>query len=152
MQILSKLITRYPVKGGRNVTHEQRPDGNGLLQELITAASACDVARCHAILDSGLDVNTPNSAGCTALMFAVMPDEYGDPTGPDGILRTVEALLARGADPKIVDKFGMNGQDYARQLIDPDWKDHFGDSALKHWNSSELKTIGKILALLEGSG
>ena len=93
---------------------------NPAFRELVSVVcDTCEVARCREILDSGLDVNTATSTGGTALMLAVMPNEFGDHNSPRATLEIVRTLLARGADPTIVDSHGLTAAQYARQLIDP---------------------------------
>ena len=131
------------------MTLEQR-DAESLFHELIKAVrDTCDVIRCHEILDAGFDINTATSKGCTALMFAAMPNEHGDPNDPQAMLTVIEALLARGADPSRMDALGMTAADYARQLIDPCWLDKFGDSAAGRWNPQDRRIIDRIIMLLD---
>jgi len=120
-------------------------------QQLLQAVHhTCDIARCRELLDSGVDVNGATSKGCTPLMFAVMPNEFGDHNAPQSILKMVEFLLDRGADPARVDSFGMTTADYARQLIDPDWKDAFGEPAAGRWNDPDAEAaIAEIIAWLQ---
>lgn len=122
-------------------------------QELLHVVhDTCDVARCRQILDSGIDVNATTSKGCTPLMFAVMPNEFGEQNVPQATLEMVRVLLACGADPTIVDSFGMTAADYARQLLDPNWKDLFGETAAGRWNDPGAEsTVAEMIALLDPS-
>ncbi|CAM2007249.1 hypothetical protein APED_11335 [Acanthopleuribacter pedis] len=53
------------------------------LNDLVVAVNhECNPARVKEIVAGGVDVNAATGAGCTALMFAVMPNEYGDHKGP----------------------------------------------------------------------
>jgi ankyrin repeat protein len=132
------------------VTVAQPEGADERLNELIVAIhDTCDVDHCLRLLDAGLDVNAATSAGCTPLMFAAMPNEFGDPFSAWAMLEMVEMLLNRGADPTRVDRFGMRAVDYARQLIDPDWKDGFGNSAAQYWDASQRAIIDDMIVLLE---
>ena len=119
-------------------------------QFLCAVGDTCDLSQCRKILESGLDVNARTSVGCTALMIAVMPNEYGDHNSPYAILNVVKLLLAHGADITIVDSYRMTAVDYAQQLLDPNWTDVFGHSAIDQWNDDTDKSaIAEIIALLE---
>jgi hypothetical protein len=63
--------------------------------ELRRAASAGEVARVRELLDKGVDVNSANQYGATALAFA----------SRRGHLEVVKLLLERGADPLRRDNF-----------------------------------------------
>ena len=76
------------------------------------------------LLREGADPNTATSKGMTAIMFAVLPNEFGDDFSPQAIFKVVDRLLKFGADPTITDSWGMSAIDYARQLADPDRKDN----------------------------
>ncbi|QDU50680.1 ankyrin repeat domain-containing protein [Gimesia panareensis] len=120
------------------------------LNDLIWAVSdRYSIENTRAILNAGLDVNTVNQKGLTPLMFAVMPDDYGDHTTPQAILRMVRLLLCHGADKTIVDSFGKCAQDYVLQLIDPDWKDPWGNSAADCWDAECRNDIETIIDLLD---
>ncbi|MEM1180436.1 MAG: ankyrin repeat domain-containing protein [Acidobacteriota bacterium] len=121
-------------------------------QSLIHAVSdACDRAQAGKILDAGLDVNYQNAAGCTALMFTVMPNDFGDDNSPWAIKEMVEFLLGRGARTDLKDEAGLTAQDYCRQLIDPEFRDKFGDSPSAKWTPEGLGHIEEMLELLDPS-
>ena len=120
-------------------------------QQLIHAVSdTCDLRKCREILESGLDINSTTSAGCTALMFAVMPNDYGDQNTPHAIMDVVKVLLSHGADITMTDSHGMKAVDYARQLIDPNWTDVFGYPVVDQWdNSTDQSILAEIINLLD---
>ena len=116
--------------------------------ELIEAVSYyCDPERCKVLIDAGFDINTQCDSGMTVLMHAVVPDQNGDHNAPESILKLVEFLLESGANPRLVDETGMKASDYAKQFLDPEWKDGFG-RALK-LNHKDVESMGYIVELLE---
>ncbi|QEG16137.1 ankyrin repeat domain-containing protein [Gimesia maris] len=120
------------------------------LNDLISAVSDLyDLNKTKEILGSGININTINAKGLTPLMFAVMPNDYGDHNDPRAILRMVLVLLSYGADISMVDSFGNKAKDYAAQLIDPKWKDEFGYSAVEYWDEEQMKSVEEIICLLD---
>ncbi|MEQ9065163.1 ankyrin repeat domain-containing protein [Gimesia chilikensis] len=120
------------------------------LNDLIQAVNhRYNIENTRAILNAGVDVNTVNPKGLTPLMFAVMPDDYGDHTHPEAILHMVRFLLQHGANKSAVDSFGKRAQDYAFQLIDPAWKDQWGNTAADCWDTGQRNIIETIIDLLD---
>lgn len=133
---------------GDHGIQSERSDMDEAQQQLSNAIFRGEIETIASLIDAGVDVNYRTKAGCTPLMFAAMPNEYGDPTTPRAILEMVRLLLAHGADPTLRDKWGMSAQDYARQLIDESWKDLFGQPATLFWDEEDRSVIAEIIAVL----
>ncbi len=63
---------------------------------LLFAARSGSAAEVESLIESGVDVNSPDANGVTPLIFAAM----------SGSLKVVEALLAEGADRSHEDDLG----------------------------------------------
>jgi len=116
---------------------------------MCAVSDECSISKSRQLIDSGIDVNVSTVFGCTALMFAVMPNQYGDHNTSNAVSDIVDFLLDCGASPLLRDNFGMSAEDYARQWIDPNWCDDFGDSALSKLSSEAILTFKSIIEKLE---
>ena len=122
------------------------------LNDLICAVSdKCDVEEALHLVEAGIDVNYSTAAGCTPLMFAVVPNEFGDHNGSAAIKGMVKALLNAGADPSLSDRAGMTASSYVKQWLDPDWTDQFGKSAFECLLPGDVEIFNEVIDLLERS-
>ena len=120
------------------------------LQDLLTAIDRCDFAKVRQLVESGLSVNQRTEAGCTPLMFSVIPNPFDDPTGAEWIEKIVDCLLALGADKTLKDNEGMMAADYLRQQLDPDWKSEYGfDGPAKYWSENDIAVLQRIESKLK---
>ncbi len=124
----------------------EAPEFNDLL---CAISDESNIAKVLSIVKSGIDINRPTRAGCTPLMFAVMPNEYGDHNTARATYEMVKALLSSGAKAPPTDKFGMTALDYANQWIDPNWKDMHGDPAVVKFNDEEIMVFKKTIELID---
>ena len=118
---------------------------------LIAVHDTCDIHAVRRLIAGGIDVNLTTPTGCTPLMFAVMPSEFGDHNSVSAIRAMALELLQLGADPSRSDSSGLTAMDHARQLIDPDWKDKFGASAFSQYGPSVVGPVEEIISILESS-
>lgn len=116
---------------------------------LIACADDCCVNRVKEIISSGISVNQRTDAGCSPLMFAVMPNECGDHNAPSAVMEMVITLIDLGGNVKLRDKNQLSACDYAKLLVDSDWKDSFGYSVAELWDDEDKKTILDIIELLK---
>ena len=106
-----------------------------------------DLPAAQRLIDAGADVNTATSDGCTALMLAVMPDEFGDHFSANAMLDMAKLLIANGARTDLRDNYDRTASDYAKQHLDPAWRDKFGDNAVDIW-TKDLKSLELIKLLI----
>lgn len=98
------------------LAHGADVNRRGLREELSALHQAAsfeqaEIARC--LLDAGAEVDQREDEGATPLMYAAAR----------GDLRTVEILLARGADPSAKDKDGWTAWDWAVDKENPEIAD-----------------------------
>ena len=114
------------------------------------AANVHDVG-VQRLLREGADPNSATSKGMTAIMFAVLPNEFGDDYSPQAIRKVVDRLLKFGADPTLADSCGLSAIDYARQLADPDRRDTFGDRVGRNWSADTAADYLAIVSQMEAA-
>ena len=112
------------------------------------AANVHDVG-VQRLLREGADPNSVSSKGMTAIMFAVLPNDFGDDYSAQAIRKVVDRLLKFGADPTIADSSGLTAIDYARQLADPSRKDMFGDHVGRNWSDETAVAYLAIVTQME---
>ena len=111
---------------------------------IICVQDEWDKVKVEEIIKSGIEVNAKTEAGCTPLMFAVMPNDYEDYTGLKFILEMVEFLLTLGADKTIIDNNGFSAFDYVCQQNDVTWKGSFGGNPVDLWSTEDLEILEQI--------
>lgn len=93
--LLVAVFVSLPLTTALPAASESPPTAAALAPDLLDAAAEGDLARVKALLDAGVDVNTANRYGATALTFAC----------DKGHTEVVRVLLERGADPNVTDTF-----------------------------------------------
>jgi len=117
-------------------------------QSLIHVVSEeCSIRKCREYIHKGFDVNTQNEVGSTLLMYASMPNEFGDLNSPSASEAMINFLVSQGANPNLTDSFGKKAVDYAKTNVDPDHKDVFGDAL--RFSKDDILVWRRIIAMLE---
>jgi hypothetical protein len=100
-QVQTRINSGVPANGWGNMggTYE----GSSELTPLMAAAMRRFLQTARLLIAAGADLNATDSAGRTALIWAV---KHGDG-------KIVEALVSAGADPNVVDRRGLTAIDYA---------------------------------------
>jgi hypothetical protein len=95
-----------PAPAQQNLGAQAPRSATALAAALHQAARAGQVGEAEALLQQGAALNTPDSAGRTALVLAVI----------HGHSELARRLLALGANPALVDREGLDALQHARRL------------------------------------
>ncbi len=123
---------------------------NSKEQDFIRAISYYCSTEKVAVFLKEFDVNHRFNDGTTPLMIAVTPDTFGDHNNAKAILNMVDFLIANRADKNILDHEGLKAEDYAKRLIDKNWKDELGNGYPLEWFDA-LETLNKIISIVTRS-